>query len=83
MIKDKAEAFLLPPTQTLNVSKNLMLENKALQKDLENAVDDSEAAHTRIKSLLADIKPQEDAEDALTKELLQKNKLKFKFHQLN
>ena len=86
LIKDKSGTFLLPPTQALNVSKNeiaalasknLMLENKAvaLQKDLENAVDDSEAAHIRIKSLLAEIKPEKNAEDALTKELLQKNEL--------
>ena len=57
----------------------------ALQKDLENAVDDCEAAHATIKSLQTEIKPEKEESD-LAKELLEKNvllnNLKFEIHQL-
>ena len=63
LIKDRSGVFLLPPNSPPNAasrneisalaSKNLMLESKvtSLQRDLENAVDDCEAAHAKKKSL--------------------------------
>jgi hypothetical protein len=83
LIKDKSGVPLLPPSSQDPASskeiaalatKNIMLEKKlnSLQREYENAVDDSEAAHRTIKSLEKESIKME-ANNDLAEELLEKN----------
>ena len=83
LITDKSGVPLLPPSSPDHASskeiatlatKNIMLEKKlnSLQRDYENAVDDSDAAHRTIKSLEKELIKMEANHD-LAEELLEKN----------
>ena len=92
LVKDKSGAFLLPPTPppcppstalsdiaTLT-SKNIQLENdlKTSKRNYEDAVEDCEDVHRRMKDLQNQYQAKEnkvEVKDAIHKELVEKKKV--------